>query len=52
MIFCRFVNNERKNKMATQKKTKTAKAKTQTKVKDLKPAKDANGGSFSWGLKL
>jgi hypothetical protein len=38
--------------MATPKKTKTAKAKAQTKVKDLKPTKDAKGGSFSWGLKL
>jgi len=30
--------------MSTQKENKTAKAKTQTKVKDLKPAKDAKGG--------
>jgi len=30
--------------MATQKKP--TKAKTQTKVRDLKPAKDAKGGSF------
>jgi len=33
--------------MATQKKTKTAKA--QVKVKDLKPAKNAKGGTISWG---
>ena len=32
--------------MSTQKENKTAKAKTQTKVRDLKPAKDAKGGSF------